>query len=424
MALQEGGYDVSVWQEWSAKGYKYQHGECEAKWSGFDNSGGVTMGTLIHMAKSQGYRGHYMPSLPQSKNLIKPDIQIHHWKDLKTLKRRKYLIKGFLDQGGMSVVYGASNSGKTFIALDMCCHIAMGWKWRDNKTRQGSVVYIAGEGGFSIYERLTAFRKHHNLDGYGDVYLIPQSICLAKEDSNHLELIKSIQSIPDLKLVVIDTLARAMGGGDENSSIDMGAFIKHCDIIREETNAHVMVIHHSGKNTQKGARGHSSLKAAVDTEIEVNKENMFIDTNITKQRDGETGNKLFFELRSYQVDEDEDGDPIYSCALERAASGIVKEELTGNPRKTLQVLDNLMIERAEKRKPKQGMKEVDCVRIADFKEHFIKAGISTSDKPDSVSKAFNRNKESLKDKGYLGEWDGYVWLLDKTDTDGQIDISS
>ena len=71
-----------------------------------------------------------------------------------------------------------------------------------------------------------------------------------------------------VQLVIIDTLARSMGAGDENSSQDMGAFIAACDQIRRATGATVLIVHHSGKSSNAGARGSSALLGAVDTAIE------------------------------------------------------------------------------------------------------------------------------------------------------------
>ena len=73
----------------------------------------------------------------------------------------------------------------------------------------------------------------------------------------------------EIALIVVDTLSRAMAGANENTSEDMSQFIKNCDILRNISNAHLMIVHHTGKDAAKGARGSSALKAALDTEIEL-----------------------------------------------------------------------------------------------------------------------------------------------------------
>lgn len=418
MALHAEGFGMALWDSWSAAGAKYKVGECQDKWRSFDGSGGVSMGSLIHMAQDAGY---HLPKTsepflgtPETAKQA-PTLSLLHWSELKNTPHRAYLVKGLFDQGGMSVVYGQSNSGKSFFALDVSCHIALEWQWHERKVRKGAVVYIAAEGGLGILARLEAFRKHHNLAGYADLYLIQASVCLGKDGSMHEHLLTRIKEIPNLKLVVIDTLARAMGGGDENNSGDMGAFIQHCDIIRQETKAHVMVIHHSGKDSAKGARGHSSLKAAIDTEIEISQSSGIVQAVVTKQREGRTDDTLSFEFRTYEVGRDEDGEPVFSCALAPTTAKHNKNQLTGQAREAHQALLNFILESGFDHIPKSGIQSQKCVRLNDFKEHFTKAGIAGTDKPDSVAKAFLRAKNAMKAKCYIAEWDGYIWLTDKAD---------
>jgi len=231
------------------------------------------MGTFVKMAQDAGWRQKkYLAGtskLEGDTKKKKPSLQIIHWSKLNELPKRRYLIKDILDEEAFSVVYGASNSGKTFFALDIACHVALGWIWQKKKVKKGSVIYIAGEGGLGISERLEAFRKHHRLNNYGNIYIIPQALILIGENDyteNFLELVKNIT---DIKLIIIDTLARSMNDGDENYAGDIGKFVQNCDIIRLKTKAHIMVIHHTGKDERKGARGSSALKAAIDTEIQI-----------------------------------------------------------------------------------------------------------------------------------------------------------
>ena len=120
-----------------------------------------------------------------------------------------------------------------------------------------------------------------------------------------------------IRLVVLDTLARAIAGGDENSSQDMTAAIATVDAIRQATGAHVMIIHHCGKDEARGARGHSSLRAAVDTELEVSRpEGQSISTlRATKQRDMEAGGPMPFSLVSVPIGLNHRGKPVTSCLV-------------------------------------------------------------------------------------------------------------
>ncbi len=422
MALHAGGYDVHLWEEWSACGQKYMAGECQSKWQGFSPSNGVSLGTLVYMAKRAGYAPQATPApYKQPYSPQKPALSVIPWSDLHRLPKRRYLIKGVLDEGAFSVVYGASNSGKTFFALNMACHIALGWQWSGRKIKKGSVIYVAGEGGLGISERLEAFRKHHELEGFGDIYILPQALILSEGISALDSFLGIVADIPEKKLIIIDTLARSMGEGDENSASDMGKFVQSCDHLRAMTGAHIMVIHHTGKDETKGARGSSALKAAIDTEIYIRQENGIISGLFDKQRDAKKGNSVNYEIREHEVGKDEDGDPVMSCALEETTVDDKKPRLNGQTKQGYQVLCNLMLEKGIPHIPKKGMPEKTVVRVDDFKECFIKAGIAATDKPDSLDKAFHRAKAKLKNGGYIGEWDGYIWLTDKPDKAGQTE---
>lgn len=247
------------------------------------------------------------------------------------------------DRGAFAEMYGGTNSGKTFTALDLSEHIAHGWSWCGRKVRGGPVCYIAAEGGLGLEERLTAFRQHHDVD-QADVplYIIPASIDLCSAESDAKILIDEIQLLGTVQLVVIDTLARALAGGDENGPQDMGAFVGNCDRIRESTGAAILAIHHSGKDQSRGGRGHSSLKAAVDTEILIENTDSLVTVTTTKQRDYPSGDTFTFKLESVEIGTDDDGDPITSCVLlpidtpERT----IARKLTKNQETMLGLLDD------------------------------------------------------------------------------------
>jgi hypothetical protein len=126
-----------------------------------------------------------------------------------------------------------------------------------------------------------------------------------------IDLIKKIQTDcgQTVVKVTIDTLSRAISGGDENSSVDMGHLVRHFDLIREKTEVHLAVIHHTGKDKAKGARGHSLLRAATDTEIEITDGKI----TVTKQRDLDGAIELRFTLKPIGVGIDQRGKAVTSC---------------------------------------------------------------------------------------------------------------
>ena len=233
----------------------------------------------------------------------------------------KPLVKGLLDQGAMTVLYGESNSGKTFVTMDLCYHIAAGKEWGGMRVSKLPVLYVAAEGGQGAKKRAAALAsKYGALEGF---YFLLHPVNLLRVDADLKPLIDGVRAF-DVRfgLIVVDTLSRAMAGGDENASTDMGAMVKHLDVLRKATGAHVLTVHHSGKDKAKGARGHSLLRAATDTEIEIGDREI----SVTKQRDLDKAFSSAFALDIVTLGVDEDGDPITSCTVRLTEKEVIEIE--------------------------------------------------------------------------------------------------
>jgi hypothetical protein len=224
------------------------------------------------------------------------------WGHLHLLPKREPLIEGVLDVGTMSVIVGATGSYKTGLAIDWSAHIGLGIPWRGHNVRKGVALYLAVEGGRGIAERLEAWRQFHGVDAVeGDVYVIPEPIDLAHGEADTRLLLQRIADLRRVDFIVADTVSRALASGDENSSKDMGAFVRNCDLVRGETGAHLCALHHLGKDESRGARGHSLLKAAVDTELTATKTGRVGSLELTKQRDGPDGARWGFAIELVDV---------------------------------------------------------------------------------------------------------------------------
>ncbi|WP_158625898.1 AAA family ATPase [Arsenicitalea aurantiaca] len=229
----------------------------------------------------------------------------------------KPLVKGLLDQSALSVLYGPSNVGKTFVAMDIGFCVAAGMPWGGMRTTQGVVLYVAAEGGAGARKRAAALlRRYPETSANVDFHLHLSSLDLLRPDADLQPLIATIKALDrPLVLLVVDTLSRVMAGGEENGSTDMGAMVKHFDQIRKATGAHVLVVHHSGKDQARGARGHSLLRAATDTEIEITDGQI----EVTKQRDVDKSYRTAFMLVPVELGVDAEGDAVTSCTIELLA---------------------------------------------------------------------------------------------------------
>jgi hypothetical protein len=210
-------------------------------------------------------------------------------------------------------VYGAPKSGKTFFVLDLAMAVARGVAWRGHRVKQGRVVYICAEGSGGFRDRIRAYQSVHGAEGL-DMRVIAGAPSFLSAD-NIREVVKSVRAAGGAALVVVDTLARVIPGGDENSAEDMGLAIRHCQVIHKHTGALVLLVHHSGKDATKGMRGSSALLGAVDVEIEVAKGRDARAAQITNAKDGTEGEIFGFTLQSVPVGVDEDGDTVTSCTV-------------------------------------------------------------------------------------------------------------
>ncbi len=235
-----------------------------------------------------------------------------------------YLIKGVINRRSQAVVYGQPGVGKTFVALDMAFHVAAGMPWMGKRVRQAPVVYLAYEGIGGMKARAKALAQQY---GRTDVplWIVPASFDFTDKANREAlaELIGLTGELPGL--IVVDTLARAMAGRDENSAQDMGLLNASASALIDATGACVLFVHHAGK-ADNGARGSSALLGALDTEIKVS--NGVI--RATKQRDVELGDEIGFMLRPILVGTDSDGDDITSCVVMPAAKPVEVDGLKGD----------------------------------------------------------------------------------------------
>lgn len=227
------------------------------------------------------------------------------------------LVEGLIDVGAMSVLYGPSGAGKTFLSLDIAFHVAAGLPWAGRPVKQSGVLYLVGEGRRGALRRVKALHRRYNVQREIPLFLVATTINLLSIDGDARPIADALKEIEETTgfpggLLVVDTLARAMGGGDENSSQDMGQFVANVDLIREHTNVHTLLVHHTGKDASRGARGSSVLRAATDTEIEVEPNRL----HVTKQREIEQSLALDFRLIPMTLGTAKSGRTITTCTVE------------------------------------------------------------------------------------------------------------
>lgn len=236
-----------------------------------------------------------------------------------------WLIRGILEADTLAMAFGDPGCWKTFMALDMSLSIGTGIDFHGHKVRQGPVVYLCGEGHNGIARRRQAWEIRHQtwLKEEDAPVFISQGPAQLADSVNAHTVAMAVNRIahehgPPL-LVVLDTLARNFGPGDENSTADMTAFIQAADMIRSRWHSTVLLVHHTGHGQKDRARGAMALKAALDCELRMEKDgDDLVRMDATKMKDGAPPEPMAFKLREVELPlKDEDGNPVTSAVLDR-----------------------------------------------------------------------------------------------------------
>lgn len=327
------------------------------------------------------------------------------------------VIDGLLPRTGLAVAYGESGSGKTFGAVDWACHIAAGRPWRGLEVQAGPVVYIAAESPKSVERRLWAWKKHHQVE-HLPVLVVQSAVDLLNGDAVAIvELVKAVKSEHGrVAMVVVDTLARAMTG-NENAPDDMGKFVSACGAIREAGDTLVLVVHHSGKNTAAGARGHSSLRAATDVEIEVTNGDAGGCIAVTKSRDDAGGRSFGFKLDVIELGMNPKGRMVTTCVAIEAEAPVKTPKgptLTPKQRTVLDCYDRALVDHGQASPGVAGMpRNSQVVPFARWCEVALR--FLPGDAPDWRKREdFKRSVEALQGKGAVKHQDGYCWRPSQT----------
>jgi hypothetical protein len=263
------------------------------------------------------------------------------------------LVEGLLVCEGMSVWYGESNVGKTFVMLSVSHAVGSGRPWNGRAVKQGLVVYIAAEGNQSVRLRSVALRQEL---GPSAIAVVPCPVDLLHDNADVKPLIALIRDAETAfgqpcKLVVVDTLSRTLVGGNENAPDDMGRFIANCDRLRAGSRAHLAVVHHTGKDTTKKERGWSGLRAAADHMIAVSAGLISDD----KQRDNPKNKKIPFQLRTVALGE-RGGKTLTSCVVDFGAAADFAATVISRP--GTQMLEAFEIAEGRKEADLRGDKRV------------------------------------------------------------------
>ena len=257
------------------------------------------------------------------KNLLMP--QTSSWIEdgdelLKTPSPLRWLIKGWIPREGLAMVFGASNSGKTFVVLDMLLSMSTGrGSWMGMKARNANCLYLCGEGFAGLRGRVALWAQEHGLSSVGTFKISkgPKRLNEASDLAFVAEQIDLSGMQPDI--IAIDTLNRFFSG-DENSAEEISGFLESLMELQNKYKCAILLIHHTGvsKEADMRARGSSALNAAADVAICVTNEKGYLTLTQTKQKDAELQEPVEVHLKGAVINGwiDEDGEEVRSAIIE------------------------------------------------------------------------------------------------------------
>lgn len=324
-------------------------------------------------------------------------------------------IKGVFGVGEFTTVSGLPGTGKSVIVTDMACHVAAGREWHGRRVRKGLVVYIAAERASLTKRRMKAFKTRH---GVSDLPLLVLSgrIDLTTGLKDAADLAKAVNDAAGQcgeapVWIIIDTLTRTFGPGDQNTSKDMTKFVGSCDEITRLTGAHVTVIHHTAWSGERG-KGAIDLDGAVDASFLVKKSGKTYSLACNGANDGEEGEIVRFGMEGVAVGVDEDGEVTFAPVVVPAvdlASKLVEagksDGLKGNALKALTAIHNAMETEAIDLEDSGGR----GVPLNAWRVSFY--GVLGRE-DDSARRAFDRARSDLSVKLYVADQDEeYYWPI-------------
>ena len=265
--------------------------------------------------KAPKERGHTEDKGPPNEAARSFRFKLVAFADLRPGPEPLYLVDELIPVAGLVDVWGKAKCYKSFWTLDLMLHVAMGWEYRDRCVHQGAVVYCAFEGAHGYKKRVEALRRHYGIEEGTAVplYVMPGQANLIAE---HRVLIADIAAqLGETKpaAVVLDTLNKSLVGS-ENKDVDMGAYVRAAEAIRDRFGCVVIIVHHCGYDDTR-PRGHSSLPGAVDAQLAVVRAEEIITVTVEMMRDGPEDTQVVSAVESIEVGQDQNGKILTSLVV-------------------------------------------------------------------------------------------------------------
>ena len=308
----------------------------------------------------------------------------------------EWVIEGVIPDNAITGIVGPTESLKTFGICDMFVSVATDTLWHGHRVRTGPVIVLAGEGNAGFSRRLKALEKARGIDlSKAAIWISKKGLALTSAENVRALARQRIDPICKKAkqrpaMIVIDTVARNFGPGDENSSTDMGAFIENVDYLKRKYRCAVILVHHTGHSDKGRARGSSAFKAALDHEILFKRNKTLLTLECTKSKDAAPFDPITFAVRKVRLPwKDHRGRSETSIVLERSEMQLNGGNVPKKQIKALKVLRALVKEAKEDSKWLEDGHDSISVPIRLWRERMLKLRIVKTDN------AFDKLKKKL-----------------------------
>lgn len=343
-----------------------------------------------------------------------------------------YLIDGILPIRGLAVFIGEPKAGKSNLAADIGFAVARGVAYGGRPALQGPVFYLTREGVLGFRRRLVALRRHHGAEGEGvPFYMVDDMPNIGGEETDVGDMLRDLDqfilehSLPAPRMVILDTLARCIGEGDENSARDMGRAVTRCEAIERHFGCLVGLVHHVGKDPGRGARGSNALNAAADVLIVIEKHDGHSSARVEQMKDGPEGIEWTFRLLPFDLGETldpptETSENVSACVVELLSDPTQAKQRETKMRRTprgvpgdlLKVIRRGIEESGQRDAPSDLVpRNVRAIDRATLKRYCkIMAWQDQDEKPDGFRSTLSRSMSTLREADAIGFSDEWVWL--------------
>ena len=357
-------------------------------------------------------------------------LRILSYRDMLAMPDPSWLVEGLIQERTSALLYGKSNSFKSFLAIDIACSIATaddqaGRYWHGHDIPiEGDVLYVATEGSRGVAkQRIPGWYEAHGIpeDEQYAVSLYPEEIAL-DDDKAVTDLIRSCsifnfeQGNSDdwldpafgYKLIVIDIFGASMMG-PETSDETARAWVRNINRIMREMKCAVLTVAHTGWADQTRARMHTHFWGSFDTRLiaEGDKDNLTTVLKVERHKDADSAGEWGFRMDKVEM---QNGLTTLVPRMCDEVQKTKKRRVSGRPAIALQALSEALIDHG-KRVAGPNFPSCPVVTLDQWKTMCKRHGMTDSNNPDSERKAFNRAKEALQNKGIIKQFDNHVWKV-------------